>query len=150
MEGGTLKPDVHAQCTATVLRETPSRTPGRGPRPECPLQIQLVLDIMYEFNIACCMHRRFACSDRTEPPSLPPKREMPAPGAAGARPSFKPTSSRRGGRTALPPPHPHPQGWQGRWVARVAGRQKVATPSGSRGGKNSSGSLFWSVLRFGG
>ena len=34
------------------------------------------------------------------------------------------------------------QGWQGRWVARVAGRQKVATPSGSRGGKNCLGSLI--------
>ena len=39
----------------------------------------------------------------------------------------------------LPPPS---QGWQGRWVARVAGRQKVATPSGSRGGKICSGSLI--------
>ena len=35
-----------------------------------------------------------------------------------------------------------PQGWQGCRVARVAGRQKVATPSGSRGGKNCSGSLI--------
>ena len=117
MEGGTLTPDVDAQCTATVLRETPSgpsRTSGRGPRPECPLQIQLVLYIMCKFNIACFMHRRlarFACShgDRTEPPSLPPKRETPAPCAAGARPSFKPAFARRGGRTALPPPsYPRP------------------------------------------
>ena len=53
MEGGTLTPDIDAQCTATVLRETPSRTQGRGPRPERPLQIQLVLCIMYRFNIAC-------------------------------------------------------------------------------------------------
>ena len=34
------------------------------------------------------------------------------------------------------------QDWQGRWVARVAGRQKVATPSGSRGGAKTPGSLF--------
>ena len=39
------------------------------------------------------------------------------------------------------------QGWQGRWAARVAGRQKVATPSGSRGGKNHSGSLMDTQFR---
>ena len=42
----------------------------------------------------------------------------------------------------LEPARLRKQGWQGRWVARVAGRQKVATPSGSRGGKNYSGSLI--------
>ncbi len=31
------------------------------------------------------------------------------------------------------------QGWQGRWVAGVARRQKVATPAGSRGAANTRG-----------
>uniref|UniRef100_A0A7S0MVI1 Uncharacterized protein n=1 Tax=Cryptomonas curvata TaxID=233186 RepID=A0A7S0MVI1_9CRYP len=35
------------------------------------------------------------------------------------------------------------QGWQGRGVAGVAGRQKVATPAGSRGAAKKSGSLFY-------
>ena len=34
------------------------------------------------------------------------------------------------------------QGWQGRGVARVAGRQNVATPAGSRVAKEMTGSLF--------
>ena len=34
------------------------------------------------------------------------------------------------------------QGWQGRWVARVAGRQNVATPAGSRVATKRTGSLF--------
>ena len=34
------------------------------------------------------------------------------------------------------------QGWQGRGVARVAGRQNVATPAGSRVAKKMTGSLF--------
>ena len=36
----------------------------------------------------------------------------------------------------------HCQGWQGRGVARVAGRQNVATPAGSRVAKKMTGSLF--------
>ena len=32
--------------------------------------------------------------------------------------------------------------WQGRWVARVAGRQNVATPAGSRVATKRTGSLF--------
>ena len=35
-----------------------------------------------------------------------------------------------------------PQGWQGRGVAGVVGRQKVATPAGSRGAAKKSGSLM--------
>jgi hypothetical protein len=38
------------------------------------------------------------------------------------------------------------QGWQGRGVAGVAGRQKVATPGGSRGAAKTSGSLFFKIF----
>ena len=38
--------------------------------------------------------------------------------------------------------YPGRQGWQGRGVARVAGRQKVATPAGSRVAKKMTGSLL--------
>jgi hypothetical protein len=40
------------------------------------------------------------------------------------------------------------QGWQGRGVAGVAGRQKVATPAGSRGAAKNSGSLIWIAIDY--
>ena len=60
---------------------------------------------------------------KAPPPPPPPWASNPSP----ATDPFAPAPRR-------PSPHRHSdgQGWQGRGVARVAGRQNVATPAGSR------------------
>ena len=109
-----------------------------------------------------------ACPGPPAPPAPSRPRERGRLDPRSGRPlgQCRTTAAARVGRVAgslnllpspSPSPHPFPstpqlnwspckspspslyQGWQGRRVARVAGRQKVATPSGSRGGKNCSG-----------
>ena len=75
---------------------------------------------------------------KAPPPPPPPWASNPSPAADPFAPAPRRPSPQPG------PPHCHSdgQGWQGRGVARVAGRQNVATPAGSRVAKKMTRSLF--------